>query len=123
MFRRYLVTNHLDIPATRFKVLVEILNQARLTWRLFWDDRVPLTAKLVIPGALLALISPIDLIPDFFVGLFGIGVLDDLAVILLATRLFVALVPESIVNEHLARLRGGKPELPPLDATFRPAAD
>ncbi|MFN8532280.1 MAG: DUF1232 domain-containing protein [Dehalococcoidia bacterium] len=106
----------------RFNLLVELVHQVRLAWRLFWDRRVPVTAKLVVPTALAALISPIDLVPDFFIGLFGLGVLDDIAVIAVALRLLVALAPEDVVAEHLARLRG-QTDRPTVDATFRTIGD
>ena len=95
-----------DPTFNRLNLLVELVNYARLTWRLLWDRRVPLSAKLVVPAALAAFLSPIDVIPDFFVGLLGLGVVDDLALLLIAARLVVALAPPEVVAEHLARLRG-----------------
>jgi uncharacterized membrane protein YkvA (DUF1232 family) len=53
-------------------------------WRLFWDPKVPLALKIVLPiAALVYWIFPIDLIP-------GIP-LDDIAILVLALRLFVQL--------------------------------
>ena len=95
-----------EVNPTRLNLIVELVNHARLTWRLLWDRRVPLSAKLVVPAVLAALVSPIDIIPDFFVGLLGLGVVDDLALLLIAARLVVALAPPEVVAEHLARLRG-----------------
>lgn len=79
----------------------ELYRQARLAWGLFWDRRVPWAIKLIPPAALIYLISPIDLIPDFGLGL---GQLDDLAVILLGFKLFIELAPADVVREHLRAL-------------------
>jgi uncharacterized membrane protein YkvA (DUF1232 family) len=61
------------------------------TWRLLIDPSVPGLLKLALPFMALAyLISPLDLIP--------LMPLDDIAVLLLAARLFVALSPRDSVN-------------------------
>ena len=62
----------------------------RLFIRLMADRRVPLWAKLVPIAALIYIISPIDLRPDFIPIL---GQLDDLLITILLLVLFVALVP------------------------------
>jgi uncharacterized membrane protein YkvA (DUF1232 family) len=79
----------------------ELARQARLAWRLFWDRRVPLWTKLVPPAALAYILFPVDLIPDVALGL---GQLDDLAVLLLGTKLFIELSPPDVVREHLLAL-------------------
>ncbi len=81
--------------------LRELLRQFRLAWRLFWDRRVPWPPKVIPPLALLYLISPIDILPDISLGL---GQLDDIAVLLLAVKLFVELCPADLVREHLRAL-------------------
>lgn len=73
----------------------------RLPFRLLTDSRVPLLAKLIVPGLLLYLAMPFDLIPDFIPVL---GQLDDLLVAALALGLFVRLCPVVIVEEHLGAL-------------------
>lgn len=50
---------------------------ARL-WRDFWNPRTPLWLKAAMIGVVLYLVSPIDLIPDF---LLGLGFLDDLILV------------------------------------------
>jgi uncharacterized membrane protein YkvA (DUF1232 family) len=81
----------------------EIFDQVGLVWRLLWDKRVPITTKLVVPGVIVYVLSPIDLLPDFFA---GVGQLDDLAIILIGLRLFVDLAPSWVVQEHLNNLHG-----------------
>ncbi len=81
------------------ELLKGIVFQLRLTWRLLRDDRVPLYLKAVPFLGLVYLISPIDFIPDLFVGL---GQLDDIGIIFASLRLFEALTPKYLVEEHRA---------------------
>ena len=79
--------------------MTEIIRYFRLVWRLLNDKRVSPWLKAVIPiVALFYVLLPLDLIPDFIPVL---GQLDDLAIIMLATRLFVELCPPQIVQEYL----------------------
>ncbi len=89
-------------PGTKIGILSEILKNARLAWRLLNDRRVDTLYK-VIPFGLVALyfLSPIDLIPEFIP---IAGELDDLAVILLGMKFFIDLVPQEIVQQHLAEM-------------------
>jgi uncharacterized membrane protein YkvA (DUF1232 family) len=80
----------------------DMVRQARLAWRLFWDKRVPFWTKLIPPAVLLYILSPADFIPDF--PILGLGQLDDLAVLLIGMKLFIELAPTEIVREHLAAL-------------------
>ncbi len=79
-----------------------IIDQVWLTWKLLLDKRVPWWMKALLAIPLIYVVSPIDLIPDFIIGL---GQLDDLGVILAGMRLFEAIVPEYIVQEHRAALQ------------------
>lgn len=81
--------------------LQDMARQARLAWRLFWDQRVPLWTKLIPPAALAYVLFPIDLIPDVALGL---GQLDDVAVLLIGVKLFIELAPPDVVREHLLTL-------------------
>ncbi|MBI2846397.1 MAG: phosphate ABC transporter permease subunit PstC [Chloroflexi bacterium] len=76
--------------------------------RILSDSRVPIGAKLVIPGLLLYLIMPLDLIPDFIPVL---GQLDDLLVIILALGLIVRLCPPQVLHELVLKL--GQTSSPP----------
>lgn len=73
-----------------------------LFWRLFRDRRVPLPARLVLPGVGLYLLMPLDPIPDFIP---VIGYLDDLLVVVLGLWLFLRLCPQEIFWEHISELR------------------
>jgi uncharacterized membrane protein YkvA (DUF1232 family) len=86
-------------------LIAYLLRNLRLAWKLLLDSRVSLPIKLIIPGVmLLYILSPIDIIPDVILGL---GQLDDLAVFVLAVKLFIELSPRDIVQEHLRSLTGG----------------
>jgi len=84
-----------------------LLDQLRLTWRLIRDARVPLWSKAIPVLALAYVLSPLDLIPDFIIGL---GQLDDLGILLGAMRLFEAVTPDDLVAEHRTEIaRRDKP--------------
>ncbi|MBA2520369.1 MAG: DUF1232 domain-containing protein [Chloroflexia bacterium] len=99
------------------------LDNLRLTWRLARDRRVAPVYKLLVPIAiLLYVISPIDLIPDF---LLGIGQVDDLGLIgialMITFRLLPRLAPAAVVNQHLAEM--GRPSDHWRAATHSPNRD
>lgn len=78
----------------------------RLAWRLFRDPRVAPRLKFAVPlVAALYLVSPIDVIPDFFLGL---GQVDDFGAIgvalLVMSRVMPRMAPAAIVDEHLAAM-------------------
>ena len=62
--------------------------------RLRRDGRVPRRAKLVVAFAVLWVLSPIDLIPEF---LPIIGPLDDVIVVALALRYAARRVPKDVL--------------------------
>jgi uncharacterized membrane protein YkvA (DUF1232 family) len=92
--------------------LQDVVRQVRLSWRLFWDQRVPLWTKLIPPVALAYILFPIDLIPDVALGL---GQLDDAAVLLIGFKLFIELAPPEVVREHLQALGARIREWRPVD--------
>jgi uncharacterized membrane protein YkvA (DUF1232 family) len=85
---------------------VNLFNSFRIAWKLLWDSQVPVGAKLVPILTVLYVLSPIDIIPDVFVGL---GQLDDLAILLLGTQLFIAVSPKDIVERIRAEIEGRPP--------------
>lgn len=98
----------------------------RLVWRLLRDDRVSPWLKRLGPiGAILYLLSPIDIVPDFFI---GVGQVDDLGVIavvlLVLAKLLVRFAPPAVVAEHLHTMRHGDDRFEPddgpvMDVPFR----
>ena len=87
------------------RLLVHLPKFLKLFGRLTMDARVSLAPKLVLVGILTYVVLPTDLVPDF---LFGVGQLDDLAVILGGLKLFLRLCPEAVVQEHLEALAPGR---------------
>jgi uncharacterized membrane protein YkvA (DUF1232 family) len=86
------------VPVTdNVGAVTQFVRTLRLVWRLLNDSRVPGLSKLIIPGAIAYVLSPIDLIPDMILGL---GQLDDVAIVMLGIALFIELCPRKIVEEH-----------------------
>lgn len=83
-------------------MLKAVVDQGWLTWKLLFDKRVPVWMKAVAIAPLIYVISPIDIIPDVFLGL---GQLDDIGIVLAGMRLFESLVPADIVAEHRATIK------------------
>ena len=80
------------------------IERLRLGWRLLRDPRIPTWPKLLVPLAVLYVISPIDVIPDF---LLVLGQVDDISVIGLTLAVVAMLVrwsPQDVVAEHAAGL-------------------
>ena len=98
----------------------DILRHLRLVWRLLFDPRVPLWLKMIVPGSLVYVILPVDFIPDVLIGL---GQLDDLAALIVGTKLFVDLCPPHIVREHTeALMREANWHVEPGDSHESPSA-
>jgi uncharacterized membrane protein YkvA (DUF1232 family) len=77
-------------------------DQLRLSWRLLRDERVS-ALKFALPTFLaFYVLSPIDPIPDF---LLGLGQVDDLGMViagvLLLARIIPRLAPAHVVDEHV----------------------
>jgi len=73
-----------------------IMQDMYTAWRMFWDPRVPTILKVLFPvGALIYWISPIDLLPGL--------PFDDIALLIVAIRLFVQLVPSDLDKGASAR--------------------
>jgi len=71
---------------------------ARLIWSLIQDERVPLTRKALLGGALGYVALGRDIVPDRVPLL---GQLDDLVMVALAIDLFVDGLDESLLSEKL----------------------
>ncbi len=69
----------------------------KLVWKLARDPRVPARSKASLFLLAGYLVSPIDIIPDFFV---GVGQLDDLLIAAFALDQILNRVPDHVVREH-----------------------
>lgn len=81
----------------------DVIFRIKLIIRLMGDKRVNYLLKLLPIGALIYLVSPVDLIPGAVFPV--IGALDDAAVLWLGATLFVALCPDEVVQEHTDALQ------------------
>lgn len=75
----------------RWRRLLDGWRALRRIWRLLRDPRTPGWVKLIPTLVLLYILSPIDFLPDL--GIPGIGVLDDLVLLLLALRMLLDRAP------------------------------
>jgi len=83
----------------------------RLTWRqrlglgsaLMRDPRLPMRIRLLMLAVGLYLVMPLDIIPDFIP---VVGALDDVLIVLIALRLLLRSIPESLLDEHLREVEG-----------------
>ena len=86
----------------------EIVNDAQRSWQLLFNRRVPLHLKLLLPlGAVVYWFMPVDLIPMLPI--------DDIAILLLAMRLFVTLGAQAA--GHLDGAEAGD-AAPTVDTTW-----
>jgi len=70
----------------------------RVSWRLFWDRRVFPLLKILPLAAVLYVLSPVDFLRDYKL---GIGQIDDIIVTAVLLTLFVTLSPRKLVSEHI----------------------
>ena len=78
----------------------DLVLRFKLIVRLMGDKRVNPFLKLIPIGALIYLISPIDLIS----GIPGVSALDDVALVSLGAYLFIEFCPPEVVQEHMKKL-------------------
>ena len=90
------------------KLLPPIIRFLRLIWRLTFDKRVSIFLRMLVPLAIVYVISPYDLLKDW-IPVFGR--FDDVLILGLATLLLTKLTPRHIVDELSgASLNRNRPE-------------
>ena len=96
--------NSSSVPKSNGWHVTDILRDLAVVWQLMGDPQVSILLRLGLPVfTILYLISPIDLL---------IGPVDDIAVFLLASRVFVQLAPQAAVRRALVRLGRIPPDEP-----------
>jgi uncharacterized membrane protein YkvA (DUF1232 family) len=91
----------------------------RVSWLLFWDWRVSLFLKILPLTAVIYVLSPIDFLRDFKL---GIGQVDDVIVTGILLTLFVVFAPKEIVTEYTrgkSRVKGSDDGSPPVEGSYR----
>ena len=92
-------------PAIAGRILaLPLRSKLRLAVALVRDRRIPLAVRLVLPGLVLYLATPIDVIPDFIP---VVGHLDDLLVVLIGIGLLLRFTPRDVLEEQVRRLEAG----------------
>jgi len=81
-------------------MLAALLKNGRMYLKLFFHRNTPWYVKALLLVALMYLVFPADLIPDW---LFGLGILDDLAVVSL-----LAGGALKLLNRHLEKIEHEK---------------
>jgi uncharacterized membrane protein YkvA (DUF1232 family) len=79
------------------EAIVLIPNVVKLLGRLVRDPRVSVRRKSFAAAALIYVVSPIDVIPDFVA---GFGQLDDLVIVAVALNHLIAGAGRDVVEEH-----------------------
>ena len=101
-----------------------VRDQLRQAWRLLRYERVS-ALKFALPVLIgIYILSPVDPIPDFILGL---GQIDDLGVatagVLLLARLIPGLAPGSVVDEHVRDMGMGGVAAKPAGGETRDAVE
>jgi uncharacterized membrane protein YkvA (DUF1232 family) len=79
------------------EALLLIPNFLKLLYRLFKDARVPTAEKALLVGAIIYVISPLDLIPDVIP---FIGEVDDLYLVALTVIRLLNRAPDTAIRQH-----------------------
>ena len=86
-----------DARDIALEAVLMIPNIVKLLGRITRDPRVSVKRKAFAAAAMIYVVSPIDLIPDFIA---GIGQLDDLIVVAIALNHLIDGAGREIVEEH-----------------------
>lgn len=82
----------------RLNMFTTLFRQGRIGWKLLFDPRVSITSKLIPILTLAYILSPLDFLPELFVG--PVGIIDDLTLIVFALNLFIQTSPNEVVEEY-----------------------
>ena len=96
--RSNVVEVRLGEPSGLRDLLLLLPDLTVLLARLLRDERVPLGSKLIALAGLAYILSPIDLLPEIFLG--PIGLIDDLLVVATALSRLLNHVHPDIVRSH-----------------------
>ena len=77
--------------------LFRLISSIRLVWKLLTDSRVPFWIRIALPLALIYVISPIDILPDFIPVM---GRVDDIIAIVVGIMILLKLAPKKVVTQY-----------------------
>jgi len=81
------------------RIIYHIPNFLKLSLRLLRDKRVPFYLKLLVYGAVVYILSPYDLLPDFLVPF--LGYFEDIIILIFCLIGLVKLSPLEVVEGHV----------------------
>lgn len=81
------------------RILFHIPNFIKLSLRLIKDKRVSFYLKLLVYAAILYIISPFDLLPDFLLPF--LGFFEDLIILIFCLIGLVKFSPPEVIREHV----------------------
>lgn len=79
------------------RLIKRLGNEVRLYFQLFRDQRTPKISKILIIIAVIYLILPFDIVPDFFP---FAGQIDDLIIVPIIFFIATFFIPKPVINEH-----------------------
>jgi uncharacterized membrane protein YkvA (DUF1232 family) len=90
------------VAAPQSGMIRTVVTRAKLILRLMSDPRVSPFVKLLPLGALVYLVSPVDIL----MGVPGLSALDDAAILGLGYYFFLEMCPPGVVDEHIKAIEG-----------------
>ena len=69
-------------------------------WQAFWHRATPIYLKIIMLAVAVYLFSPVDIIPDFLVGL---GWVDDVLLVSLASNWIIRRLPPQVLGQSANR--------------------
>ena len=75
------------------RLIPRLVRTVYLTWKLLFDNRVPLLLKLLLPASLIYFVTPIARLPY-------VGPVGYLIILWLAVSIFINLAPRRVVEEY-----------------------
>lgn len=81
------------------RIVYHIPNFIKLSLRLLKDKRVPFFPKLLVYGAIVYVLSPYDLLPDFLIPF--LGYFEDIIILIFCLIGLVKLSPSEVVEGHV----------------------
>jgi uncharacterized membrane protein YkvA (DUF1232 family) len=84
----------------RLRLLTRLPSTVMLAYRLFRDPRVPAFAKGVAIGAIVLILSPLDILD--WIPIAGWG--GEIGLIVMVLRTFINAAPEAVREEHMAAI-------------------
>lgn len=85
------------------KIIWRLRNYAKIYWLLFRDARTPAISKIMVILAVIYLISPFDLIPDFIP---FAGWVDEIIIVPLVFYLATLFIPKDVVEDNKRKAKG-----------------